>query len=64
MQPPRGLPGSAAPDIDRCEQEQPDHVDEVPIPGGGLEADMIFRREVAAQNPHQADEQEDRAESQ
>ena len=52
---------TAAPDVDRHEQEQPDDVDEVPVPGGRLEAEMLLRREVAAQGAHQADGQEDRA---
>src|SRR5262245_52663945 len=39
--------GAAAPHIDTDEQEQPDHVDEVPVPGGELEAEVLFWREVA-----------------
>ena len=46
----RGRPASAvdrrapaAPDVDRHEQEQPDDVDEVPVPGGRLEAEMLLR---------------------
>ena len=31
------------PDIDADEQEQPHHVDEVPVPGGELEAEMLGR---------------------
>jgi len=33
----------------------------VPVPGGGLEAEMTLRREVAAHGAHQADRQEDGA---
>ena len=46
---------AGAPDIDEGEQEQPDHVDEVPVPGGGLEAEMLLGREVAGQRADQAD---------
>src|SRR5260364_377751 len=53
--------GAVAPDIDADEQEQPDHVDEVPVPGGELEAEMLLRREVAGIGADQADQQEDGA---
>src|SRR5690606_36836598 len=49
------------PDIDRGEQEQPHHVDEVPVPGGRLEAEMLLRREIALVKTQQADREEDRA---
>src|SRR5437867_795698 len=49
------------PDIDRAEQEQPDHVDEVPVPGGRLEAEVLLGGEVTAYRAHQADEKEDGA---
>jgi hypothetical protein len=45
-----------APDIDRDEQEQPDHVHEVPVPGGEFEAEMLFRREVTGIDAEQADQ--------
>ena len=48
-----------APDIDAGEQEQPDHVNEVPVPGRGLEAEMLLRLEVAGKGAEQADGQED-----
>jgi hypothetical protein len=32
------------PNVDRSEQEQPDHVDEVPIPGGSFEAGVLAGR--------------------
>src|SRR5688572_10246843 len=51
----------AAPDVDRGEEEQPDHVDEVPVPGRSLEAEMLPRREVALIDAHEIDDQEDRA---
>src|SRR5687768_12897227 len=50
-----------APDVDAGEEEQPDHVDEMPVPGGGLEAEMLFRPEMALQRADQADGQEDGA---
>ena len=43
---PVGGAGACAPHIYAGEQEQPHHVDEMPIPGGELEAEMLFRREV------------------
>src|SRR5690606_36309797 len=52
---------SGTPDIDDGEQEQPDDVDEVPVPGRGLEPDVFLRREVSGIGPVEADDQEDRA---
>src|SRR5437660_1205765 len=43
----RGDFAARAPDVDAGEQEQPDHVDEVPIPGGELEAEVLGRGELA-----------------
>src|SRR5690606_18604887 len=34
---------NGCPDIDGCEQEQPDHVDEMPVPGSRLEPEMLLR---------------------
>jgi len=56
-----GARRAGTPDVDGGEQEQPDHVDEVPVPGGGLEAEVLLGREMTLERPHQADEQEDRA---
>ena len=50
-----------APHVDRGEEEQPHHVDEVPVPGGELEAEMLLRREMAEIDPEEADGEEDRA---
>src|SRR5271169_1744316 len=50
-----------APPVDAEEQEQPHHVDEVPVPGGGLEAEMLARLELAGHGAEQADQQEGRA---
>src|SRR5690349_11015990 len=51
----------AAPHVDGDEQEQPDDVDEVPVPGGRFEAEVLLRREVALVGADQADQQEDGA---
>src|SRR3546814_4580393 len=51
----------AAPDIDDDEEEQPHDVDEVPIPRRGFETEMLLRGEMARIGPHEADDQEDRA---
>src|SRR5207248_1496762 len=48
-----------SPHIDASEQEQPDDVDEMPVPGGGLEAEMLGRLEVAGERAEKADDQED-----
>src|SRR5712692_10788360 len=49
------------PHIDAGEQEQPDHVDEMPVPGGKLEAEMLGRGEVSEKSADQANDQERRA---
>src|SRR5215204_2145464 len=49
---------AGAPDIDAGEQEQPHHIDEVPVPGGEFEAEMLRRREMAEIGTDQADDQE------
>ena len=45
------LPGVRAgtPDIDAGKQEEPDDVDEVPIPGGEFKSEMLRRLEVTGQ---------------
>src|SRR5271168_4860720 len=55
----RGAPGT--PDIDAGEQEQPHHVDEMPVPGREFEAQMLLRRKLAELGAEQADDQEYRA---
>src|SRR5271166_5732724 len=52
---------AGAPDVDADEQEQPDHVDEVPVPGGEFEAEVLGRGVVAAIGADQADNKEDGA---
>src|SRR6266545_608123 len=52
---------SRAPHIDAREQEEPNHVDEMPVPGGGLEAEMLRRLEMTGERAEQADGQEDGA---
>src|SRR5580698_2098349 len=53
-------PAGAEGEVEEGEQEQPDHVDEVPVPGRRLEAEVLGRREAATHQPDQADGQEDR----
>src|SRR5580700_12298341 len=53
--------GAAAPDVDAGEQEQPHHVDEMPVPGAELEAEMLRRGELSGHGAEQADDQEGRA---
>src|SRR6516165_11241151 len=49
------------PDIYAGEQEQPDHVNKVPVPRGELEAEVLFWSEMAEIGADQADDQECRA---
>src|SRR3712207_445965 len=56
-----GSASAVAPYVDGGEEEKPHHVDEVPVPGRELEAQMLLGREVAAIGAQQADGQEDRA---
>src|SRR5947209_7335214 len=53
--------GPGAPHIDAGEQEQPDHVDEVPVPGRELEAEMVAKGELVEIGAVEADGEEDRA---
>src|SRR5262249_43211050 len=62
--PPSSLAGdmrTRTPDVDAGDQEQPHHVDEVPVPGGELEAEMLFRIEVPGEGTDQTNDQEDAA---
>src|ERR1700712_4604253 len=52
---------AAAPHVDAGEQEQPHHVDEMPVPGAELEAEMLGWREVAEIDADEAYDQEGRA---
>ena len=47
--------------IDEGEQEQPDHVNEVPVPGSKLEPEMLFGGHIIRVHTDQADGQEDRS---
>src|SRR5215510_15809430 len=49
------------PHINARKQEYPDDVDEMPVPGGELEAKMLRRREMSEIGTKQAHDQEDRA---
>src|SRR5207302_9240091 len=65
---PARLPGSMAggvhsardPHIDAGEQEQPYHVDEMPVPGAELKAEMLRGREVSEIGADEAHDQEGR----
>src|SRR5690348_13483165 len=62
----QGLPALArlrttAPDVDAGKQEQPHHVDEVPIPGGEFESEMLRRLELSGDGAEQTHDQKDRA---
>src|SRR5437773_6955794 len=50
--------GARAPHVDAGEQEDPHHVDEVPVPGSELETEVLRRREMAEIRADQADDQE------
>src|SRR5688572_19183812 len=50
----------AAPHVDRHEQEQPDDVDEMPVPGRRLEAEMLPWSKMSLAGAQQADDQKDR----
>ena len=50
------MASAAAPYVDADEQEQPHHVDEVPIPGREFEAEMLLRRELTSHRAQQADD--------
>src|SRR5215813_15337151 len=52
---------SRTPYINARKQKDPDDVDEVPVPGGELEAKMLRRREMSKIGTKQAHDQEDRA---
>src|SRR5215813_10664339 len=47
--------------VDAGEEEQPDDVDEVPVPGRRLEAEMVVRLEMSGVGAEPADDEEDRA---
>src|SRR5579872_1144815 len=52
---------AGAPHINAGKQKQPHHVNEVPVPGGKLEAKMLGRREMTGIDAHQAYDQKDGA---
>src|ERR1700722_14751220 len=57
----RHAPG--APHVDAGKQEQPHDVDEMPVPGGEFEAQMLRRLELAGERARKADDQEDRTDN-
>lgn len=50
-----------APPVDADEEEQPDDIDEMPIPGRRLEAEMMIRLKMTLIGSDEANDQEDRA---
>src|SRR3546814_1485525 len=54
-------PEVRTPDIDGEEREQPDDIDEMPIPGSRFETEMLLGGEVAIVKALQADREEDGA---
>src|SRR6516165_2582707 len=56
-----GAAASLSPPIDADEKEKPDDVDEMPIPGGRLEPEMVVRLEITAPRTKEANRQERRA---
>src|SRR5690606_11307488 len=52
---------ACTPPVNGKEQEQPDHVNEVPIPRRRLETEVMGRREMPLHRPDQADQQKDRS---
>src|SRR5580700_4936524 len=64
--PPSAVPVSlhhhaGTPDIDAGEQEQPHHVDEVPVPSGEFEPQMLLRSKLARIDADQTHGEENRA---
>src|SRR5687767_5780535 len=47
-----------SPDVDAGKKEKPDHVDEMPIPGGCLEAEMLIGPEMAGKRTEETDDEE------
>src|SRR3546814_1588269 len=56
-----GGAASTTPPVDADEQEQPHHVDEMPVPGGRLEPEMMVGLEMALDGTDQGHRQESRA---
>src|SRR5215213_8212598 len=50
-----------SPDVNACEEEEPDHIDEVPIPGRRLKTEMLIGPEVAGKSAKEAHDEEDRS---
>src|SRR3954454_22433762 len=56
----RGALSTGTPHVDAGKQEQPHHVNEMPVPGRELEAEMMRGREMPQIDPDQTDDQERR----
>jgi len=48
-------------DVNESEQKEPNHINEVPVPRGRFEAEMLLRRKPAAHQTRPTYEQEDRS---
>ena len=49
-----------APDVDAGEEEEPDHINKVPVPSCGFKSDMSFGCEVPCLKAEEANREEDR----
>ena len=50
-----------SPQIDGDEEEEPYHVNEMPVPSSKFETKMLLRREMTSRGAQQAHSQEDRS---
>src|SRR5262245_4912623 len=57
----RHVRSARAPDVNASKQEDPHDVDEMPVPGGKLETEMLSRCEVPEIGAEQTDDQKRRA---
>src|SRR5262249_8410613 len=53
--------GARSPHVDAGEQEQPNHVDEMPVPSRELQSEMLFGIELPRKSATEAYHQEDRS---
>src|SRR5687768_14102921 len=49
-----------SPDVNAGKEKQPDNIDKVPIPGGGLKTEMLLRREMAGKGTEEAYDEKNR----
>ena len=55
--------GLGAPNVDGCKQEQPYHINKVPIPSSSFKTNVLFLCEVTALQADQTHQQEDRTDN-